>query len=76
MFINFHNQQKFEKTRYAKSVLVSVLEALETKNQNKIADLTASFGETVTLDEVLHLFSDKMILSAIQQFYRFEVMEI
>jgi len=70
MFINFHNQQKFEKTRYAKSVLVSVLEALETKNQNKIADLTASFGETVTLDEVLHLFSDKM--TAMRLFSTFE----
>ena len=70
MFINFHNQQKFEKTRYSKSVLVSVLEALETKNQNKIADLTAAFGETVAVDEVLHLFSDKM--TAMRLFSTFE----
>ena len=70
MFINFHNQQKFEKTRYSKSVLVSVLEALETKNKSKIADLTAAFGETVAVDEVLHLFSDKM--TAMRLFSTFE----
>lgn len=70
MFINFHNQQKFEKTRYSKSVLVSVLEALETKNKNKIADLTAAFGETVAVDETLHLFSDKM--TAMRLFSTFE----
>jgi hypothetical protein len=70
MFINFHNQQRFEKNRYSKSVLVSVLEALETKNQNKIADLTAAFGETVAVDEVLHLFSDKM--AAMRLFSTFE----
>lgn len=70
MFINFQNQQRFEKTRYSKSVLVSVLEALETKNQNKIADLTAAFGQTVAVDEVLHLFSDKM--TAMRLFSTFE----
>ena len=70
MFINFHNQQKLEKNRYSKSVLANVLEALETKNKTKITSLIESFGETVTVDEVLHLFSDK--LSAMRLFSTFE----
>jgi len=70
MFINFHNQQKFEKNRYSKSVLISVLEALETKNRSKIESLIESFGEIVAVDEVLHLFSDKM--SAMRLFSTFE----
>jgi len=70
MFINFHNQQKFEKNRYSKSVLISVLEALETKNRSKIESLIESFGETVAVDEILHLFSDKM--SAMRLFSTFE----
>jgi hypothetical protein len=70
MFINFHNQQKLEKNRYSKSVLANVLEALETKNKSKIESLVESFGETVTVDEVLHLFSDK--LSAMRLFSTFE----
>ena len=70
MFINFHNQQKFEKNKYSKSVLISVLEALETKNKTKIESLIESFEETVAVDEVLHLFSDKM--SAMRLFSTFE----
>jgi hypothetical protein len=70
MFINFQNQQKLEKTRYSKSVLIKVLESLETKNGSKIEKLTDAFGESVAVDEVLHLFSDKM--TAMRLFSTFE----
>lgn len=70
MFINFHNQQKLEKNRYSKSVLANVLETLETKNKTKIASLIESFEETVAVEEVLHLFSDKM--AAMRLFSTFE----
>jgi len=70
MFINFQNQQKLEKARYSRSVLINVLEALVTKDGSKIESMIESVEDTFTLDEVLHLFSDKM--TAMRLFSTFE----
>jgi len=66
MFINFNNQEEFTSKKYTKADIKSVLEQLETKNTTKIEKLTEDLDDLVILEDVLHLFSDK--LGAIRSF--------
>ena len=60
MFINFEYYKKHAPKQYSNETIRKALQAIETKNPLKIEEIVKDLNESVTLEEALSLFTNKI----------------
>lgn len=60
MYINFEHYRKHAPKQYSNETIRKVLQAIETKNPLRIEEIVKNLNESVTLEEALPLFTNKI----------------